>query len=99
MTLTSDSIIISTVEHCKNAQEICAEMTRKGKAIRFHVDCGVTANVLPAKYVRHKEINPTNKVLQMWNKSELKREGVTIRFCAGSRHQTANVQSRQVEDH
>ena len=77
MTLTSDSI--STVEHCKNAQEIYAEMTRKGKAIRFHVDCGVTVNVLPAKYVRHKEINPTKKVLQMWNKSELKREGVTIR--------------------
>jgi len=53
-------------------------MTLKGKAIRFHVDCGATVNVLPAKYVGHEEINATKKVLQMWNKSELKREVVTI---------------------
>ena len=47
--------------------------TLKGKAIRFHVDCGATVNVLPAKYVGH-EINPTKKVLSMWNKPELKRK-------------------------
>ena len=52
--------------------------TLKGKAIRFHVDCGATVNVLPATYVGHEEINPTKKVLSMWNKPELKREGVTI---------------------
>ena len=76
VTITTD--YISTVKHCKNAQEIYAEMTQKGKAIRFHVDCGVTVNVLPVKYVGHKEINPTKKVFQMWNKSELKSEGVMI---------------------
>ena len=53
-------------------------MILKGKAIRFHVDCGATVNVLPAKYVGHEEINLTKKVLQMWNKSELKLEGVTL---------------------
>ena len=74
MTFTSDSI--STVEHRENAQEIYAELILKGKAIRFHEDCGATVNVLPAKYVGHEDINPT-KVLQMWNKSELKPEGVT----------------------
>ena len=75
VTLTPDSI--NTVGHCENAQEIYAEMILKGKEICFQVDCGVTVNVLPAKYVGHEEINPTKKVLQMWNKSELKHEGVT----------------------
>ena len=137
MTLTPDSI--STVEHRENAQEIYAEMILKGKVICFHVDCGVTVNVIPAKYVRHEEINPAKKVSQMWNKSELKPEGVTGhdskseeqeifrgvcrckgrvnptsrnksqpthgtprntpgKFFAGSRHQTAELPSRQVED-
>ena len=73
VTLTPDSI--STVEHRENAQDIYVEMILKGKAVPFHVDSGATVNVLPAKYVGHKEINPT-KVLQMWNKSELKPEGV-----------------------
>ena len=75
VTLTSDAI--NTVEHHENDREIYAEMILKGKAIRFHVDCGATVNVLPAKYVGHEEIKPTKKVLQMWNKSELKPEGVT----------------------
>ena len=75
MTLTPYSI--SVVAHCENAQEIYAEMILKGKAILFHVDCEANVNVLPAKYVGHKEINPTKKVSQMWNKSELKPEGVT----------------------
>ena len=43
--VTSDSI--STVEHRENAQEIYAEMILKGKAIRFHVDCGATARNIP----------------------------------------------------
>ena len=38
---------------------------------------GANVNVLTAKYVGHEEINLTKKVLQMWNKSELKPEGIT----------------------
>ena len=52
-------------------------MILKGKPIRFHVDCGATVNVLPAKFVEQEQIKPTLKVLQMWNKSESKPEGVT----------------------
>ena len=74
VTSTPDSI--STVEHRESAQEIYAEMILKGKAIRFQVDSEATVNVLPAKYVGH-EIYPTKKFLQMWNRSELKHEGVT----------------------
>ena len=75
VTSTPDSI--STVEHRESAQEIYAEMILKGKAIRFQVDSEATVNVLPAKYVGHEEIYPTKKFLQMWNRSELKHEGVT----------------------
>ena len=38
---------------------------------------GANVNVLTAKYVGHEEINLTKNVLQMWNKSELKPEGIT----------------------
>ena len=45
------------------------------KPIKFHIDCGVTVNVLPSKYVNKEDIKPTKRVLQMWNKTELKPEG------------------------
>ena len=68
---------INAVEQCGDANEIYAEMILGGRPVRFHIDCGATVNVLPAKYVESKEIKSTKKVLQMWNKSELKPEGVT----------------------
>ena len=70
-------VSISTVEPCGDAKEIYAEMILGGQPVRFHVDCGATVFVLPAKNVKSKAINPIKKVLQMWNKSELKPEGVT----------------------
>lgn len=54
VTLTPDSI--SAVEHREDAKEIYTEMILKGQAIRFHVDCGVTVNVLPTKYLEQEEI-------------------------------------------
>ena len=68
---------INAVEQCGDVKEIYAEMILGGRPVRFHIDCGATVNVLPAKYVESKEIKSTKKVLQMWNKSELKPEGVT----------------------
>ena len=68
---------INAVEQCGDAKEIYAEMILGGQPVRFHIDCRATVNVLPTKYVGSKEIKPTKKVLQMWNKSELKPEGVT----------------------
>ena len=54
---------INTVEQCGDAKEIYAEMILEGQPVRFHIDCGATVNVLPAKYVESKEIKPTKKVL------------------------------------
>ena len=63
-------------------REIYAKMLINEKPIKFHIDCGATVNVLPSKYVNKEDIKPTKRVLQMWNKTELKPEGacrVTIR--------------------
>lgn len=63
-------------------REIYAQMLINKKPVKFHIDCGATVNVLPSKYVNKEDIQPTKCVLQMWNKTELKPEGicrVTIR--------------------
>ena len=57
------------------SKEIYANMLIDDKHVKFHVDCGATVNILPKKYV-NTEIRPTKRVLQMWNKTELKPEGV-----------------------
>ena len=52
--------------------EIYAQMLINEKPIKFHIDCGATVNVLPSKYVNNEDIQPTKRVLQLWNKTELK---------------------------
>ena len=67
----------SVTEH-----EIFAQMLMNEKPIKFHIDCGATVNVLPSKYSNKEDIQTTKRVLQMWNKTELKLDGtchVTIR--------------------
>ena len=64
--------------------EIYAQMLTgiNEKPVKFHLDCGATVNVLPIKYVNKEDVQPTKRVLQMWNKTELKPEGtcrVTLR--------------------
>ena len=52
------------------------------REIYAQIDFGATVNVLPSKYVNKEDIQPTKRVLQMWNKTELTPEGicrVTIR--------------------
>ena len=56
-------------------REIYAQMLINEKPIKFHLDCGATVNVLPVKYVNKEDVQPTKRVLQMWNKTELKPEG------------------------
>ena len=56
--------------------EIYAKMLINEKPVKFHIDCGATVNVLASKYVNKDNIQPMKRVLQMWNKTELKPEGV-----------------------
>ena len=51
-------------------------MVKKGSSVTSTIDCGTTVNVLPSKYVNKDNIQPTKRLLQMWNKTELKPEGV-----------------------
>ena len=79
--MTSKPEMTGTVNSVSE-REIYAQMLINEKPIKFHIDCGATVNVLPSKYVNKEDIQPTKRVLQMWNKTELKPEGicrVTIR--------------------
>ena len=76
MSVTTEAV--NRVTECK----IYAQMLINEKPIKFHIDCGATVIVLPAKYVNKEDIQPTKRVLKMWNKTELNPEGtcsVTIR--------------------
>ena len=79
LTMTSETTeAVNRVMECK----IYAQMLINEKPIKFHIDCGATVIVLPAKYVNKEDIQATKRVLKMWNKTELNPEGtcsVTIR--------------------
>ena len=65
---------VSAVTETKN-KEIYANMLIDRKRVWFHINCSATANVIPRKYITAKEITPTERVLQMWNKTELRPQG------------------------
>ena len=51
-------------------KEIYAEIDER--PVRFHVDCGATVNIIPKEFTGSQDIAPTDKVIQMRNKTELK---------------------------
>lgn len=59
----------------RQSDRIYAEMLIKNHPVKFQVDCGATVNVIPKKYIQNEVLSPTPRVLQMWNKSEVKPEG------------------------
>ena len=63
------------------------------KPVKFHIHCGATVNVLPIKYVNAKDIKPSKRVLQMWNKTELKPEGT----CCVTLHNSKNRRKYSIE--
>ena len=73
--VTSKQEMTGTVNSISE-REIYAQMLINEKPIKFHIDCDATVNVLPSKYVNKEDIQPTKRVLQMWNKAALKPEGI-----------------------
>ncbi|XP_074655641.1 uncharacterized protein LOC141909154 [Tubulanus polymorphus] len=66
--------------------DIYAEMSIGGRSIRFQIDSGASANLIPIKYVKNiKEIRPTTKKLKMWNNSVLNPVG-KIRLAVVNMH-------------
>jgi len=72
-----ESVDAISEEQCK--RKIFATMSLKDNLVNFQLDCGATVNILPANEYSlitldntFKELKPTNKTLQMFNKTQLK---------------------------
>ena len=55
---------------------VFAEMLVQQKPVRFQVDCGASANVLPCKHVEIMDLEPCSQSLVMWNGIKVKPVGM-----------------------
>ena len=51
---------------------VFTKMHINNKAIKFQIDCGASANVLPLKFAKDVELTPCTKTLVMWNGTMVK---------------------------
>ena len=51
---------------------VFAKMQVLNKAIKFQIDCGASANVLPLKFAKDVKLAPCTKTLVMWNGTKVK---------------------------
>ena len=51
---------------------VFAKMHINNKTIKFQIDCGASANVLPLKFAKDVELTPCTKTLVMWNGTKVK---------------------------
>ena len=49
-----------------------AKMLVNQRPVRFQIDCGASANILPSKFVEGKELSSCSQSLAMWNGSKVK---------------------------
>ena len=54
---------------------VFAEMLVKQRPIRFQIDCGASANILPLRYAEGEELAPCSQTLVMWNGTKVKPVG------------------------
>ena len=54
---------------------VFAEMLVSQQPVKFQVDCGASANILPLKYAEGQELAPCSQTLVMWNGAKLKPVG------------------------
>ena len=66
--------INSVVDDCP--REIYAKMIVGGQHVNFQIDSGAAVNLLPAEYVTG-QLEKTNKVLVMWNKTKVRPLGTS----------------------
>ena len=64
--------VLSVKDHkVSTDKEIDATMILNGVEVKFQLVCGATVNMLPQKYVKSADLQPTDKPLHMWNGTEL----------------------------
>jgi hypothetical protein len=51
---------------------VFARLQVDNKAVKFQIDCGASANVLPLKFAKDVELTPCTKTLVMWNGTKVK---------------------------
>ena len=56
-------------------KDVKCTMTVKGQEVAFQIDTGSSVNMIPAKYPRN--IEPTDKIMKMWNNTRMKPVGKT----------------------
>ena len=54
---------------------VFAEMLVRQKLVRFQIDRGASANILPSKYVEDVDLEPCSQSLVMWNGTKVKPVG------------------------
>ena len=54
---------------------VFAEMLVRQKPVRFQIDCGASANILPSKYAEDVDLEPCSQSLVMWNGTKVKPVG------------------------
>ena len=63
-----------------------AQMLVHQKPVRFQIDCGASANILPFKHVEDVDLEPCSQSLIMWNGTKVKPVGTCalpfqMRYC------------------
>ena len=69
-----EEIIVVRVQAVMD-KTVFAEMLVQQKPVRFQIDCGASANILPPKYLKTVDIEPCFQSLVMWNGTKVKPVG------------------------
>ena len=69
-----EEISVVRVQAMKD-KAVFAEMLVQQKPVRFQIDCGASANILPCKYVEDVDLEPCSQSLVMWNGTKVKPVG------------------------
>ena len=54
---------------------VFAQMLVQQKPVRFQIDCGASANIVPCKHVKGVDLEPCSQSLIMWNGTKVKPVG------------------------
>lgn len=59
----------------QHGKDVKCTMIVQGQEVTFQIDTGASVNMIPAQYAR--KIEPTNKIMKMWNNTKMKPVGKT----------------------
>ena len=82
-----EEISVVRVQAMKD-KAVFAEMLVQQKPVRFQIDCGASANILPSKYVEDVDLEPCSQSLVMWNGTKVKPVGTCALRVVNPRNNT-----------